>query len=272
MTAGTSIFFLEIAVLTTTLLLSIVAEGANNDLWNYGYTTYNDGRISYGQPNWNSITCEDPLTCVRLPSWSIIGYCHNLHGELIDALFSVSSTSLLMIQTGFSEKYPFIPYNFVETFNNCRWCPQSGDNKACGLHRQSPVDLKRDRAILNGTNYKFCPDWHYMQTRADTCTFEDVKNEFSIERHALRLGMPQLPDGQIACADEFGQRLYPRLDYSKGFPNWWFMQRIEIMAPSAHRQEGTQYAAEVILEHFYELDHYKNQVRCYNKNCHKNRL
>ena len=165
-----------------------------------------------------------------------------------------------LFQTGFSEKYPFTPYDFVDTFNNCRWCPESGDNKACGLHRQSPVDLKRDRAILNGTNFKTCPDWHYMQTRADTCTFEDVKNGFSIERHALRLEIPQLPDGQIACVDQFGQRLYPRLDYSKGFPDWWWMQRIEVMAPSSHRQEGVQYAAEVILQHFYELDHYKNQV------------
>ena len=50
------------------LLLSIVVEGANNDLWNYGYTTFNDGRISYGQPNWNAITCEDPATCVRCAS------------------------------------------------------------------------------------------------------------------------------------------------------------------------------------------------------------
>ena len=145
--------------------------------------------------------------------------------------------------------------------NNCRWCPESGDQQACGLHRQSPVDLKRDRAILNGINFKTCPDWHYMQTREDTCTFEDVKNSFSIERHALRLEIPQLPDGQIACVDQLGQRLYPRLDYSKGFPNWWWMQRIEIMAPSSHKQEGVQYAAEVILQHFYEIDHYKNQVR-----------
>jgi hypothetical protein len=144
--------------------------------------------------------------------------------------------------------------------NNCRWCPESGNHDACGQHRQSPVDLKRDRGILGGANEKECPDWHYMQTRDDTCSFDDVKNGFSIERHALRLELPQLPDGQIAC-EEFGQRLYPRLDYSKGFPDWWFMQRVEIMVPSQHSQEGTQYAAEVILEHFYELDHYKNQVQ-----------
>ena len=99
-----------------------------------------------------------------------------------------------------------------------------------------------------------------MQTRDDTCSFDDLRDSFSIERHALRLEIPQLPDGQIAC-EEFGQRLYPRLDYSKGFPNWWWMQRVEIMAQSQHIQEGVRYAAEVILEHFYELDHYKNQVR-----------
>lgn len=52
-------------VLITTSFFFIVTEGADNDLWNYGYTTYNDGRISYGQPSWNEITCDDPQTCVR---------------------------------------------------------------------------------------------------------------------------------------------------------------------------------------------------------------
>jgi hypothetical protein len=163
-------------------------------------------------------------------------------------------------QTGFAEKYPYAPYDFVDTFNNCRWCPESGDHKACGLHRQSPIDLKRDRAIVNGTNAKTCPDWHHMTAREDTCTFEDLKDGFTIDRDALRLELPQLPDGQIGCADQLGQRVYPRLDYSKGFQKWWFMQRLKIMTPSAHTQEGVRYAAEVILEHFYEIVDYKNQV------------
>jgi hypothetical protein len=165
----------------------------------------------------------------------------------------------LYSQTGFGEKYPYTPYHFQESLNNCRWCPDSGSHDACGLHRQSPVDLKRDRGILGGPNEKECPDWHYMQTRDDTCSFDDMRNSFSIERHGLRIEMPQQDDGQIAC-EEFGQRMYPRLDYSKGFPNWWFLQRTEIFVPSQHTQEGIQYAAEVVLEHFYELDHYKNQV------------
>jgi hypothetical protein len=164
-------------------------------------------------------------------------------------------------QTGYAEKFPFAPYNFDKTLNNCRWCPESGDHNACGLHRQSPVDLKRDRSITGGVNWKDCPDWHYMQERDDTCSFDDLKDSFSIERHALRLEMPQQDDGQIAC-EEFGERLYPRIDYSKGFPNWWWMQRVEIMAPSNHIQEGHRYPAEVILKHFYEIDHFKNQVSC----------
>lgn len=57
------------------------------------------------------------------------------------------------------------------------------------------------------------------------------------------------------------RREFPRLDYSKGFPDWWHMARIDISTPSQHFQEGNQYAAEVTLAHFYEKDHFKNHVR-----------
>lgn len=99
-----------------------------------------------------------------------------------------------------------------------------------------------------------------MQTRDDSCTFDDIKGNFAIARHALQINIPQLDDGDIDCMED-GRRLYPRVDYSKGFPNWWLMQRVDVMVPSQHTQEGNQYAAEVVLAHYYEIDFEKNQVR-----------
>jgi hypothetical protein len=45
------------------------------------------------------------------------------------------------------------------------------------------------------------------------------------------------------------------LDYSKGFPDWWFLSHTEITVPSEHTQEGKYYDAEVHLAHFYSVDH-----------------
>lgn len=87
-----------------------------------------------------------------------------------------------------------------------------------------------------------------------------MKDQFTIERHALQIHTPQLSNGEIDCYSEEKGRRYPRLDYSKGFPDWWWMQRTDIMVPSQHAQEGVHYAAEVHLAHFYELEHYKNAV------------
>jgi hypothetical protein len=119
--------------------------------------------------------------------------------------------------------------------------------------------LKRDPGITGGAEEKDCPDWHWMLYKDDSCSWDDMKSQFKIARHALQVDIPQLPNGDIDCVEE-GVRRYPRLDYSKGFPDWWFMQRTEIQVPSQHHQEGTPYAAEVVLQHFYEIDHYKNKV------------
>jgi hypothetical protein len=99
-----------------------------------------------------------------------------------------------------------------------------------------------------------------MQYKDDTCTWNDMKDQFTIERHALQIHIPQQSNGDIACVDEDGKRRYPRLDYSKGFPDWWWMQRMDVTVPSQHTQQGFQYAGEVTLAHFYEVQHEKNQV------------
>ena len=61
---------------TTWIMLSIGSfslihhhvHGADNDLFNYGYTSYDDlGRQSYGQPNWGDITCSTPeCVCILM--------------------------------------------------------------------------------------------------------------------------------------------------------------------------------------------------------------
>ena len=102
-----------------------------------------------------------------------------------------------------------------------------------------------------------------MQFRDDSCTWEDMKGNFEINRHALQLYIPVRDDGKIDCWQEGYGRRFPRLDYSKGFPDWWWLQRIDIQMPSQHWQEGHQYAAEVTLAHFYQIGHPKNEVCTY---------
>ena len=129
------------------------------------------------------------------------------------------------------------------------------------MHRQSPIDLHRDRSIPGHRNEKECPDWHYMQYRDDTCDWSDMEDQFEIARHALKINIPIQSNGDIDCVRESdGFRQFPRLDYSKGFPDWFWLDHIEITVPSSHTQEGKRYAAEVILAHFYQIDHPKNQV------------
>jgi hypothetical protein len=120
--------------------------------------------------------------------------------------------------------------------------------------------LLRNRAVVGDPRVKDCPDWHFFAFHRDTCTFNDLRDQFIIERYALQLHIPTRRNGDIDCVNADGERAFPRLDYSKGFPDWWHMARIDISVPSQHLQEGNQYAAEVTLAHFYEEEHVKNQV------------
>jgi hypothetical protein len=99
-----------------------------------------------------------------------------------------------------------------------------------------------------------------MNFEDGSCEWDDMKGHFEISRHALQIHMPMRSDGDIDCSDADGRRKYPRLDYSKGFPDWWHLDRTDIKVPSEHTQHGRRYAAEVSLAHFYEVDHYKNQI------------
>lgn len=94
-----------------------------------------------------------------------------------------------------------------------------------------------------------------------TCRWEDMANSFSITRNSLSIDTPIKSNGDIDCVDPAtGDRKFPKLDYSKGFPDWWYLSRTDITVPSEHYQHGQRYAAEVKLNHFYEIDHYKNKL------------
>ena len=99
-----------------------------------------------------------------------------------------------------------------------------------------------------------------MQYKDGSCDWEDMLGHFSIERHALQIHMPLRSNGDVDCVTGDGQRKFPKLDYSKGFPDWWLLSRTDISVPSEHVQEGKRYDAEVVLAHFYEIDHYKNKL------------
>ncbi len=96
-----------------------------------------------------------------------------------------------------------------------------------------------------------------------TCTWNHIinnpntpdPNNFRIRRHALQILQPVDDNGELQCRQSDGRNSFPRLDYSKGFPNWWHLSHTEITVPSEHFQEGKQYDAEVHLAHFYELEH-----------------
>ena len=80
-------------------------------------------------------------------------------------------------------------------------------------------------------------------------------DSFQIERHALRINMP------ITVADDDtvtqncqvpgkGSR-FGRIDFSKGFSQWWYLSHVDLHATSEHTQEGKRYDAELQMHHFY---------------------
>jgi carbonic anhydrase len=81
---------------------------------------------------------------------------------------------------------------------------------------------------------------------------------FTIERHALRISQPITVDeddnANIDCFVEGKGSRFGRLDYSKGFSQWWFLSHIDIHTPSEHTQEGKRYDAELQLHHFYSVN------------------
>ncbi|GKY98443.1 hypothetical protein MPSEU_000801800 [Mayamaea pseudoterrestris] len=205
--------------------LAVSIEANNNDLFYYGFSDVDiEGGTAYGQQNWGDVTCDNLEECSGYPDKYLQGKG-----------FSVGGSS------------------------NCLWCPENGPQN-CGLHRQSPINLERNRGLVGDPMEKECPDWHFMHAQEGSCVWEDLLDQFEIERHALKLKIPVQDDGEIDCVDTDGLRRFPRTDYSKGFPDWWWMDHTSIQVPSQHTQEGKRYDAEVQLNQFYEIEHPKNQL------------
>jgi hypothetical protein len=76
------------------------------------------------------------------------------------SLFLGIFLSLFSRQLGWPDKHiGSVGFKLTDWPNNCEWCPIEGNN--CGQHRQSPIDLQRDRADPNSSNWKECEDWHW---------------------------------------------------------------------------------------------------------------
>jgi hypothetical protein len=204
------------------LLWSLVAsfataqEGSNLDRFNYRGTEGTD----YGPEDWDQVSCSDTENCLGWPDG-----------------FETSR--------GWSLKENF-----------CRWCPAG--SSSCGTHHQSPIDLQRNRAVPGDPDENECIDVHWMAYYDSTCTWDTLKelNAFSVERHALKVVQPitETASGEweIACRDDSGKR-FGRIDFSKGFSQWWFLSHMDFHVPSEHTQEGKRYDGELHMYHFYSV-------------------
>jgi hypothetical protein len=44
-----------------------------------------------------------------------------------------------------------------------------------------------------------------------------------------------------------------RIDFSKGFSQWWHLSHTDFHVPSEHTQEGKRYAGEIQMYHWYSV-------------------
>jgi hypothetical protein len=143
------------------------------------------------------------------------------------------------------------------TENSCRWCPEDGSID-CGAHHQSPINLERNRAITTDPMYNECIDKHWMAYHDSSCTFNDLvkKNAFTVERHALKINQPIRAlgnDEYIVDCNGNGEPRFGRIDFSKGFSDWWHLSHTDFTVPSEHTQEGKRYSGEMQMYHFYSV-------------------
>jgi hypothetical protein len=98
------------------------------------------------------------------------------------------------------------------------------------------------------------------------------QDQFTIERHGLRIGQPitvfddlvndtdGVADGvKLECRIEGRGSRFGRIDFSKGFSDWWYLSHTDLHVPSEHTQEGKRYDAEIQMYHFYSID-YQNEM------------
>jgi hypothetical protein len=179
-----------------------------------------------------------------------------LCNDLIRLTRVYSFSSLFVPQMGWPEGWePGIQWELEE--NSCRWCPEGG-SVDCGTHHQSPINLERNRAITTDRMYNECIDKHWMAYHDSSCSFGDLvrKNAFTIERHALKINQPVRDlgnDEYIVDCNGNGEPRFGRIDFSKGFSDWWHLSHMDFSVPSEHTQEGKRYSGELQMYHFYSI-------------------
>jgi hypothetical protein len=229
-----SLVFVPISLLFFLSSLPSPVSSRNDDRFHYGTDTIFDsnGKRDFGLFDWDRVTCDDLDVCLGFPdNWDKVALGWRL-----------------------------------PTSSNCRWCPEGDDR--CDRHSMSPIRLKRDRGDPSSANYKECVDAHWMKYEEGGCTWEDMvdnsesqeRSQFHIRRHALQILQPTDRNGNIRCPST-GDHRFPRIDYPKGFPEWWHLAHTEISVRSEHFQETKQYDAEVHLSHFYSEAFETREVR-----------
>mmetsp|Transcript_3904 Transcript_3904/g.6921 ORF Transcript_3904/g.6921 Transcript_3904/m.6921 type:complete len:439 (-) Transcript_3904:46-1362(-) len=113
-----------------------------------------------------------------------------------------------------------------------------------------------------------------MKYEDSFCTLDQLvdADAFTIERHGLRIAQPitvydditedvdGVVDGvRLNCRLPGNGTRFGRIDFSKGFSDWWLLSHIDIHVPSEHTQEGKRYSAEIEMYHFYSID-YDNEM------------
>jgi carbonic anhydrase len=195
----------------------------------------NDGFFDYSPEDWDEISCNE-------------------NSKLDECL-------------GYRDKWE-TGRDWSITENHCKWCPDGSDR--CGRHRQSPINLRREVGFEPGThpNANECIDIHWMKYEDSYCDIQQLvdANAFTIERHALRISQPLtvleskgddedgVKDGVTSnCKREGVGSRFGRIDFSKGFSQWWFLSHMDLHVPSEHYQDGARYDAEIQLKHFYSV-------------------
>jgi hypothetical protein len=99
-----------------------------------------------------------------------------------------------------------------------------------------------------------------MKYEDSSCTWQHLvdANAISIERHALRVAQPlegSFSEGSVrlACPEPGRGRRWGKIDFSKGFSQWWYLSHIDFHVPSEHTQDGKRYSAEAQMYHYYSV-------------------
>jgi hypothetical protein len=95
-----------------------------------------------------------------------------------------------------------------------------------------------------------------------SCAYDELRelNAFTIERYGLKITQPigqtKVDNGfyGIACSQQPGiGRRWGRVDFPKGYSQWWLLSHIDFHVPSEHTQNGKRYSAELQLHHYYSV-------------------